>query len=395
MLAAMNDWQILTTVLPTAISASLYCAAQTTFCWSMRRRAPHVPAVTPWVSILKPLAGVDDDLRDNLESFARLDYPAFELLLGVASPDDPAVPIVQSFLAAHPELSARIVWTRPAGGSVYNPKVAQLIDLTAAARGSVIVVSDANVRVCRTYLRSLIAALLQPGVGLVSSIIRGSGERSLGAALENAQLGAYVAPGVIAAHRFGIRPATVGKSMAMRVADLARVGGWESVAQVLAEDDVMAQRFHAHGYRVTVCTEAIDNHVARATIGRTIERHARWAKMRRALTPGVFYVEPLLFPLLVATLVALLLPSLLAAQVWLAALGLQVIGAMLSLTVLRARRPVLLALLELLRAAAFLAAWLLGCVSRKVVWRGNAFTIGEGSTLTPVRAEQGAPAVDR
>lgn len=185
------DWNTVSTVLPTAVSASVYAVAHTAFLGAMvRRKAPPLLQVHPWVSILKPIAGADDDLQGNLASFIDLDYPAYEILFGIASPDDPAVAVVQAFLAEHPAVSARLVWTTPANDRTLNPKVAQLLDLTRAARGSVIVVSDANVRVPRTYLRSLVGALLQPGVGLVSSIIVGGGERSLGAALENAQLGA-------------------------------------------------------------------------------------------------------------------------------------------------------------------------------------------------------------
>ncbi len=286
----MRDWQTLGTVLPTAISASLYALVCTTFLWAMRSRRPApAPPVRPWVSILKPIAGTDDDLRENLESFAALDYPAYEILFGLASPDDPAVPVVEAFLAAHPTLSARLVWTTPPRGAVLNPKVAQLLDLTAQARGSVLVVSDANVHVPPTYLRSVVGCLLRPGVGLVSSVIAGTGERSLGAALENAQLGAAVAPAVVTAHRLAGRPITVGKSMAMRRADLDRVGGWESVADVLlAEDDVLGQRFHALGYGVELCLDPVYNRNVRATAWRTIERHARWGRMRRGIVPRCF-----------------------------------------------------------------------------------------------------------
>jgi hypothetical protein len=41
----------------------------------------------PRVTLFKPLAGRDDDLDANLESFARIDYPSFEILFGVASPE--------------------------------------------------------------------------------------------------------------------------------------------------------------------------------------------------------------------------------------------------------------------------------------------------------------------
>jgi ceramide glucosyltransferase len=380
------DWNTVSTVVPTALSATFYAVAHTAFLRAMvRKKAPPLLSVRPWVSILKPIAGADDDLRDNLESFADLEYPAYEILFGIASTEDPAVPVVQAFLAAHPRVSARLVWTSPADERTLNPKVAQLLDLTRAARGSVIVVSDANVRVPRTYLRSLVGALLRPGVGLVSSVIVGGGERTLGAALENAQLGAHVAPAVVAAHFFAVRPATVGKSMAMRRADLERAGGWESVADVLAEDDALAQRFDALGYEVDLCLETIENHNRDTTLLRTIERHARWAKMRRALTPLCFALEPLLSPLLVATLVGILAPSALAAKIWGCALGLQVVGARLCFTLLRMKRPWLLAALEPLRAAVIFLCWGLGCLSRRVDWRGNVFSIEAGSKLVPVR----------
>jgi ceramide glucosyltransferase len=389
------DWNTVSTVVPTALSATVYAVAHTAFLGAMaRKKAPPLLSVRPWISILKPIAGADDDLRGNLASFAELDYPAYEILFGVASAEDPAVPIVQAFLAAHPRLSARLIWTTPAGAGVLNPKVAQLLDLTRAARGSVIVVSDANVRVPRTYLRSLIGTLLQPGVGLVSSVIVGGGESTLGAAIENAQLGAHVAPAVVAAHVLSLRPATVGKSMAMRRADLERVGGWESVADVLAEDDALAQRFDALGYSVEVCLETIENHNRDTSLLRTIERHARWAKMRRALTPLCFAIEPLTSPLLVASVVGILAPSALAAKIWGCALALQITGALLCFTLLRVKRPWLLAALEPLRAAVIFLCWALGCLSRRVSWRGNVFSLEAGSKLVPVRsgrALQGGP----
>lgn len=382
------DAQTLGTVLPTALSSTAYALVVSTYAWSMllRRRA-EPPAVRPWVSILKPIAGADDELRENLESFAALDYPAYEILFGIATPRDPAVPVVQAFLAAHPEVSARLVWTTPASGEVRNPKVAQLIDLTKQARGSVLVVSDANVRVPPGYLGSVISALLRPGVGLVSSVIAGTGERSLGAALENAQLGAHVAPAVVAGHRFG-RPITVGKSMAMRRADLERAGGWESVASVLAEDDVLGQRFHALGYGVEVCLDRVENRNVSCGIMRTVERHARWAKMRRALVPSFFVVEPLLQPLVVALAVALIAPSPLAGELTACALALQMIGALMLHTLQRARRPFLLAALEPLRAAVAFTCWSLAVVSRRVSWRGNAFMVTAGSRLVPVQPER-------
>ena len=104
------------------------------------------------------------------------------MLLGVASWDDPAVPTARAFLRRHPKLDARLIVTDPEAAR--NPKVAQLLGLDRHATGEVIVISDSNVRVPRSYLWSLVHTLT-PDVGMVTSVIVGTGERTLGAALKN------------------------------------------------------------------------------------------------------------------------------------------------------------------------------------------------------------------
>ncbi|MEI7894830.1 MAG: glycosyltransferase, partial [Myxococcales bacterium] len=179
----------------TAVVLAFYLSLQFVFVLSYGRRPPGARASPlPRVTILKPLAGNDDGLEDNLESFAQLDYPSFELLLGVAHDSDPALPIAQAFVRRHPEMEARVVRTNPAAAS--NPKVAQLLGMTGT--GEVLLISDSNVRVAPDYLRVVAQGLSAPGVGLVTTLFAGTGEETMGAALENLQLGTMTTPGLLA-----------------------------------------------------------------------------------------------------------------------------------------------------------------------------------------------------
>ncbi|MEJ7729161.1 MAG: glycosyltransferase [Polyangiaceae bacterium] len=374
----------LAAALGTAASAATYIAVQGCFHVAQLLRQRRVRAEgSPSVTILKPLSGHDDALADNLDSFAHLEHPDCELLLGLASPADAAAPAARAFLARHPGLDARIVFTDAAAAT--NPKVAQLIGLTRAARGDVLVVSDSNVRATPDYLRNVLDSLLQPGVGVVSCLVAGGGERTLGAAVENAQLCAYVAPAVSTAHVCG-RPITVGKTMAMRRGDMERAGGWGAVGDVLAEDEVLGRRFEALGFGVALCAAPVLSPNTEATLARTLERHTRWAKMRRALSPVAFAAEPVLQPAIVAALGMLVSSSMVAVQIWLAATGLQVLGTAAAVRRMRGRWPRWgFAGVELVRMHVAFACWLGACVSRRVEWRGNAFLLGRGSQLVVER----------
>lgn len=112
------------------------------------------------VSVLKPLSGLEDDVERNLNSFARLVGPRYELLLGIADPSDPAFEVARRFVIRHPRVAARIVVTHARAAA--DPKQAQLEELAAAATGDVVVLSDTNVRVAPDYLLRIVEAMDTP-----------------------------------------------------------------------------------------------------------------------------------------------------------------------------------------------------------------------------------------
>ena len=371
----------------TAASLALYGLMMALFVRGMlRRRARRRVEVgcAPRVTVFKPLAGRDDDLEANLESFARIDYPSLEILLGVASVDDPAFPVARRFVARHPKL-ARIVVTD--ADAAINPKIAQLVGLERAATGDVYVISDSNVRVGPQYLWSIVSELTDPRVGMVCNLFAGTGERTLGAALENLQIGCHAAPGLVAADALSDRPLTVGKSMSMRRRDLARLGGFLPVGHYLAEDHALGRRFLDAGYVARTSFEPVENRNVDCSIARTLERHTRWTKMRRALSPVAFALEPIMTPVLMASVGVVLAPGKVTAAVLGATCVVQTTAALTSVRLLRGQwLPWRYVPLELVRSGIMAFCWLRACASRRIDWRGHTFTMRRGTVIVPLGA---------
>jgi len=369
----------------TIASLALYATMMGLFARVVRKRRPIRPIDVPRaprVTVLKPLAGSDDDLDANLESFARIDYPSFEIVFGVASPDDPAFPVASAFLARHPRIEGRLVVTDP--NEATNPKVAQLVGMERRATGDVYVISDSNVRVSPTYLWSLVNELSDERVGLVTSLFAGTGERTLGAALENLQLCASTSPGLVAMNTVTDRPLTVGKSMALRRRDLARLGGFLSFGEVLAEDHMLGRRFLDSGFLVRTSLEVVENRNVACSIARTMERHTRWSKIRRVLFPLGFVPEPILTPILAASLGLLVAPCMVTGAMLCVACILQTTTAMVAVRMLRGHWLAWRYLpLEIVRSYVALFCWFRACGSLRIEWRGHAFLLKRGTAIVP------------
>ncbi len=335
----------------------------------------------PPVSVLKPLCGMDDGLEENLRSFFQQDYPTLQLVFGVQGSNDPSVPLVRRLMAEHPDVDARLVVHD--GGRGFNPKVANLRASMPSAKHDVVVISDSNVRVRPRYLQSMAHQLMRPGVGLVTSLVCGVGEKNLGALLENAMLNTNMVSGNAVPTAFMDQPVVVGKSMMFRRSVFDLLGGFSSVANVLAEDYIMGRMFHLAGYKVRLSRQPVYNVCVRRGVRCYLGRHTRWGMMRFRMEPAAFVVEPLLWPTTVALAAPLFGMSLWG---WVGAWWVlaTVVRDGSQWVMLRGWKNLWRALLVApLRDLLMLTAWLRAPFSRHVNWRGKRLRVDTGTRLFP------------
>ncbi|HEY8945012.1 MAG TPA: glycosyltransferase [Polyangiaceae bacterium] len=341
-----------------------------------RRRIPSESSPSP-VSVLKPLCGRDADLESNLASFFEQDHPNFELVFGAIDADDPALKTVSTLRARYPKVKCKVIVH--AGGGSLNPKVNNLRGMLPAASHDLVVVSDSNIKAPRQYVRELATLFDAEGPGLVTNLFAGTGEDSFGAALENVQLTGFCAAGVALPTLLG-DPLLVGKSSAFSRARFEQLGGFQRLADVLAEDFVMGKTFAHAGDRVLVAPTILSNVTRSATLEEMLARHLRWAMMRFRLRPTVAALEPLTSPLALLPLCWWLLgPWSLA---WAAALLIvRDVGGWVALR--GWRRWYLPLLLSPIRELVALGIWALAPLKHRVSWRGKRFRLGAGTLLYP------------
>jgi ceramide glucosyltransferase len=351
--------------------------------WWVTRRPRTIADHTPPVTIFKPLKGLDEDLEANLRSFFELDYPTYQLLFGVADPDDPAIDVVRRLIAAFPDRDAALVVGNPVFG--LNPKVENLAAMERLRKHDVILISDSNVRARPSYLRETACYLADPNVGLVTNLFAGEGEERLGAILENLQLNGFIAGGMAGAAVLGIT-CVVGKSMLLPARVLAEIGGFAGVRNLLAEDQVLGLRVRKAGYRIVMSPHVIANVNRRRDLGWFLNRHSRWYKIRLRLAPGAFAIEP------IANLTSLGLIWALSGDsgfAWGGLVGLAGLGVVrdaIQTKRLRGTFPKLRDLpLCLVKDLFLLPAWFDAALSRRVNWRGHRFLVGRLTRLRLAR----------
>jgi len=356
-------------------TAWIICGLLGIACVTRRARRGRPGPLLP-VTVLKPLAGHDPDLYANLESFFRQDHPDYELVLGVEDPADPSVRVVRSLMCRYPEVPARLVIHE--GGRGSNPKVRNLLGMLPHARHDWLLVSDSNIRAPEHYVRELAAeATRRSDIGVVTNLFAGTGEESLGAALECVQLNGFCAAGMALPTVLG-DPVVTGKSMLFSRRVLEQLGGLERAQHVLAEDYFLGKLFQHAGYRVVLAPTVLHNHIGRLGTLAFLRRHLRWAMLRWRLRPGTGLLEVATSPLALLPLALVVLGP--WAIAWAAALlVLRDVGGWLMLRGPRgAYWP---CLLGPLRELASLLIWALAPLKRHVSWRGHRVRLGMGTLL--------------
>ncbi len=357
-----------------------------------RGQKPPEPSAFPGVSILKPLKGLDDDLYQNLVTFARQDYPNFEILFAAEDPDDPALPVARRVQREFRHIPIRVLAAfKPIG---LNPKVNNLAAMTAAARNDLLWVSDSNTRAAPDTLRAIVAEFEKPNVAAVNNAFIAVGEKTLAATLEGLHNNGVIFPSICGADIAIPYPILLGKSMTMRRDVLDRIGGWQAVANVLAEDQYMARAIDKLGMKTVLSPIAVETVNIDWELARFFNRQLRWAQIRRHLTKPVFWGEPITYTtvwmlLLFAAVQAGHEPSYVfgvsVGSLALAGIALKTLFDSLAIAHVRGEFPsVAAALLIPVKDLCIAAIWPVAAFMRTVNWRGNLLKIGDGTQLERV-----------
>lgn len=332
-----------------------------------------------FVSILKPVCGLDDELEENLLSFVSLPGIRYEVILSVEDHGDPALPILKTAARDHPDVFRLVIGGISKRRGVVNRKVQRLIAAARVARGDVFFISDSNVRVEAADIARTVEILRDPGVGCVSNLFTGSSPESLGAILESAHLLAFVVPGCVLATSAGA-PCVVGKSMAVTRRALQAIGGFEAFQFVLAEDQAIGLAIRNAGFEVVLSPVVVRNVIVRRTLGRALARQVRWNQIRYSFSRPLYALEILLNPWPLAIVASLLgAPVLLPMLVGILRLAQvemlrQSTGAHVPLWAIP--------LLDVM----MLCSWFVPFFSNRIIWRGYVARIGRNTQLIEAAA---------
>jgi ceramide glucosyltransferase len=258
----------------------------------------------PPITILKPVCGDEPLLEAAIVSFCRQRYPRFQLIIGTQDAGDPALQVARRLQARFPECDISIVVDSTRHGS--NRKIANLMNMLPFAKYDVLVFADSDLHVEPDYLVSVVAALQQPGTGLVTTLYGGEpAVAGTPALLGVSHISHSFLPGVLLATALGRRDC-LGCTMALRRETLEQVGGLGVLADHLADDNVLGQKVQGLGLAVRLA-DTIPVVTVQERSFRTLWLHElRWARTIGALAPIAFSASVLQFPLFWALLAVVL-----------------------------------------------------------------------------------------
>jgi len=379
----LSIWRTSLLVLAAAPLAYYVVAIFAALRFFLRARARRLPEFSPPVSLLKPVHGVDFDSHANYASFCTQVYLEYEILFCVNDMQDPAVPLLQQVIKDFPERSIRILSGAPKIGS--NQKVNNLILLAREAKHEIIVQSDGDVRVSPDYLKNVVAEFRDKSVGVVSCFYRGVAEKNFWAELEAVGAASDFFAGALVANLPGNVTFALGASVATTKTWLAKIGGYEALADLLADDYEIGNRIHKEGGKVLLSREAVWTMYPAQTLKSFWQHQVRWARTVRVVRPASFVGLVVTHGLPWSALAAAVAPS---AQVGAAFLAAYLVLRLLMAWVVGVwgvndgvlRRKLWLVPV---RDAIHFAVWLAGFSSNRVMWGGVEYAI-EGGKMREV-----------
>ncbi len=345
-----------------------------------RRLAPA--ALAPAVTLLKPLHGAEEGLRENLESFCRQDYAGpTQIVFGVHDAADTAIPVVRSLQRAYPHVDISLVVDARLHGE--NRKVSNLVNMARAISNEIIVLSDSDIRVEPDYLDHVVERLQQPGVGFVTCLYTGEAQGGVWSSLSAQGVNYQFLPNVVMGLRLDLAEPCFGATVAFKRHVLAEIGGFEVLNDQLADDYDLGRAIRAAGYSGEVAATPVVHSCGETSLGELWRHEMRWSRTIRMIDPAGFFGHGFTYATgwaLLGCLCCGFNTVSVAALLAVLAARLYVVHCVDVATGARARALWLLPVRDIFSFAVFVCA----SFGKTVVWRGRRYNVDRAGALSPV-----------
>jgi ceramide glucosyltransferase len=358
--------------------------------WLAARRFPlHRRAAdfsfSPAITLLKPLKGCNETTDESLQSWFNQNYAGrTQILFGVADANDPVCKIVRELIEKNPGHDAQLVVCNRLSGA--NAKVAKLVQLEKLAKHDLILVSDADVRVPPDFLANIAAPLRDPEIGLVNSFYRLANPATTAMRWEAIAINADFWSQVLQAASLKPPDFALGAVMLTRRKLLEEIGGFNVLANCLADDYQLGHRIAKNGHRIALCPVVVECWDEPMNWSEVWKHQLRWARTIRVCQPLPYFFSILsnatVWPLL-WLVVSLISPATLYAPPAAAAcLLIRICLAQnLQRRLVQSRDsiapPWLVPVKDLLQAAIWFGAF----TGNRVEWRGQQMKLRRDGTL--------------
>jgi ceramide glucosyltransferase len=243
---------------------------------------------TPAVTLLKPLKGRDSETERCLTSWFELDYAgSVQLLFGVADKEDPVVGLVRDLINRFPDRDAQLIICDASLGP--NAKVSSLIQLEALAKHELVVISDADVRVPRDLMGTLVAPFQKETTGLVNCFYRFANPQNLAMRWEAIAVNADFWSQVLQSQMLKPIDFALGAVMATRRETLKRSGGFERLVEYLADDYQLGNGIAKLGKKIVLCPVVAECWEAPRSWKQIWNHQLRWSRTIRVCQPVPFF----------------------------------------------------------------------------------------------------------
>jgi ceramide glucosyltransferase len=219
--------------------------------WTRRLLSPDAQHPEPPITFIHPIKDLDPDLDDNLASCMTQDYLGeVQHIFSFQTPDDPAIPVIEQWQAAHPAQDITIIVNPRQKG--LSGKSSNMVCGLTIARHDLVLFSDSDVRVERDFIRKMIRPLSDPKVGVTTCGQVNVGGRTFWTRfftfLQNCETDfnwAFLT-------QLGMDVGITGAAFAMRRGVIGEIGGLERFGGSLLEDLFLGNLLYGKGYRIVL-----------------------------------------------------------------------------------------------------------------------------------------------